>query len=916
MDKAYRPAVFEQRWGRHWEESGYYTPRGDGQAYCIMLPPPNVTGSLHMGHAFQCTLMDILVRYHRMRGDCSLWQGGTDHAGIATQLVITNRLQSQGRECTDREEFLRAAWQWKQSSSGTITQQLRRLGASIDWSRERFTLDEGLSTAVREVFVRLYEEGLIYRGQRLVNWDPVLGTAVSDLEVVAREQQGSLWHIRYPAADGGPGVVVATTRPETLFGDVAVAVHPEDERYAGLAGGQLRLPLAERTIPVVTDTQVDREFGTGCVKVTPGHDFNDYEIGARHGLTPLNVLNEDASLNATVPAAYRGLDRYAARTRVVEDLQRLGLLERTEPHPLTLPCGDRSGAVLEPLLTDQWFLRVDSLAEPAIRAVEEGRVRFVPEHWKRTYFEWLRNVRDWCISRQIWWGHRIPAWYDETGAVYVGHDEDEVRRRHGLTGPLRQDADVLDTWFSSALWPFSTLDWPQSSREFQRFYPTSVLVTGFDIIFFWVARMIMMGLKFTGEVPFREVYIHGLVRDADGHKMAKSRGNIIDPLDLIDGIDLEALVQKRTAGLLRQSDAARIERHTRRDFPHGIAAYGTDALRFTFAAMATQGRDIRFDVGRIEGYHNFCNKLWNATRFALLMVQREDAQGPLQVGVPGAAEHWIVARLGRALERIEQAFGEYRFDLAAAEVHEFVWDEYCDWYVELAKSIYARDSDPDRRRAALHTLVRVLEATLRMVHPFMPYVTEELWQRVAPVAGMTGTTIMLQAYPCAADFPQDSAAEEELAWVKECVSGLRRLRSMNGIQPATRLPLYYQEGSPAERQWLQRNTAQLQDLACCQAPQPAAQGDGVAGCATALAGSLVLKVPLAGLIDKDSELQRIDRDIDRCRRDFTRVAGKLADDNFIQRAPSHVVEKERRRHHELKQTLGKLEAHRAGIADV
>ena len=913
MEKAYSPTTFEQHWSQRWEESGYYAPSGEGTPYCIMLPPPNITGSLHMGHAFQSTLIDMLMRYHRMQGADSLWQGGTDHAGIATQLVISNLLGKQGKECTDRETFLREAWRWKHSSSSTITRQLRRLGASVDWSRERFTLDAGLSSAVREVFVRLYNEGLIYRGQRLVNWDPVLRTAVSDLEVQPREQQGQLWYIRYPAATG-PGVVVATTRPETLFGDVAVAVHPQDERYAGLSGQHLQLPLTDRHIPVLADEQVDREFGTGCVKITPAHDFNDYELGQRHALPMRNIFAPDASLNDQVPEAYRGMDRLVARERVIQELGRLNLLVRTEPHALTLPCGDRSGAVLEPMLTNQWFLRMQSLAEPAIQAVQDGRVRFVPEHWSRTYFEWMHNIRDWCISRQIWWGHRIPAWYDAAGKVYVGYDEQSVREHHGLKGELRQDEDVLDTWFSSALWPFSTLGWPQSSADLQRFYPTNVMVTGFDIIFFWVARMIMMGLKLTGEVPFREVYIHGLVRDADGNKMSKSRGNIIDPLDLIDGIELEALVQKRVTGLLRASDAEHIEQHTRRDFADGIAAYGTDALRFTFAAMATHGRDIRFDISRMEGYHNFCNKLWNATRFALLMVEREGGDGLAAVAPASVAERWIISRTGVAIQRITEAIGVYRFDLAAAEAHEFIWAEYCDWYVELTKSLCAHAAVPEQRQATLYSLLRVLESTLRMIHPIMPFVTEELWQRVAPMVGVSGATIMLSPWPRAADFPRDSAAEVELAWLKQAVSGLRQLRSMHNIPRSVRLPVYYREGDELEREWLTRHTLQLQDLARVAAPVE--QGTGSAAVATALAGSMVLQVPLSGLLDKATEMHRLDRDITRHRKDFSRLESKLANADFVQRAPPEVVEKERQRCRDLGATLARLEVQRVEVESV
>ncbi|MGD2057076.1 MAG: valine--tRNA ligase, partial [Gammaproteobacteria bacterium] len=811
MDKTYNPQAIEQYWYQTWEREGYFAPAGQGQPYCIMIPPPNVTGSLHMGHAFQDTLMDALIRYHRMRGYQTLWQPGTDHAGIATQMVVERQLNSadQTRHDLGREAFIERIWEWKHESGGTITRQLRRMGSSVDWSRERFTMDKGLSQAVRETFVRLYEEGLIYRGQRLVNWDPVLHTAVSDLEVVSGEEPGHLWHMRYPLADGSGFLVVATTRPETMLGDTAVAVHPQDERYRHLVGKTVSLPLAGREIPVIADDYVDPEFGTGCVKITPAHDFNDYEMGKRHGLPLINIFTVDACINDSAPGEYRGLDRYTARERIVADLERQGLLEKIEDHRLMVPRGDRSGAVVEPYLTDQWFVKIGPLAQPAVRAVEDGRIRFIPDNWKNTYFEWMRNIQDWCISRQIWWGHRIPAWYDAGGGVYVGRSEAEVRKQHGLGEDvaLTRDEDVLDTWFSSALWPFSTLGWPEQTAGLQTFYPTSVLVTGFDIIFFWVARMIMMGLQFMGDVPFREVYIHGLVRDAHGQKMSKSKGNVLDPLDLIDGIDLESLVAKRRTGLMQPHMAERIEKHTRKDFPDGIPAFGTDALRFTFAALASTGRDINFDLGRTEGYRNFCNKLWNAARYVLLNTEGRDCalEGtPVELN---AADRWIVSLLQTTQQEVAGAIENYRFDLAAQAIYSFTWDEYCDWYLELSKAVL---TDPDSReeqlRGTRRTLVTVMEALLRLAHPVIPFITEEIWQRVAPLAGTGGKTIMLQPFPVADGGRIDAQAIEEIEWIKDFIIGVRKIRSGYSIDPRKPLPVLLENGSASDRERLTRNT--------------------------------------------------------------------------------------------------------------
>ncbi|HET6724892.1 MAG TPA: valine--tRNA ligase, partial [Gammaproteobacteria bacterium] len=689
MDKTYDPHAIEQDWYRRWEAAGYFAPQGDREPYCIMIPPPNVTGTLHMGHAFQHTLMDALIRYRRMRGDRTLWQVGSDHAGIATQMVVERQLNAEGKTRHDlgREGFEERVWEWKGQSGGTITGQMRRLGDSVDWSRERFTMDEGLSKAVAEVFVRLYDEGLIYRGKRLVNWDPVLKTALSDLEVVPTEENGHLWHLRYPLTDGSGHVIVATTRPETMLGDVAVAVHPDDERYQQLVGKQIDLPLTHRRIPVIADEYVDPEFGTGCVKITPAHDFNDYEIGQRHNLPMINVLTPDAALTDDVPEAYRGLDRFEARKQIVVDFEALGLLEKTDPHKLKVPHGDRSNAVVEPYLTDQWYMKMGPLAEPAIKAVEDGDIRFVPENWSKTYFEWIRNIQDWCISRQLWWGHRIPAWYDEAGNIYVGRDEAEVRIKYQLTNtlPLTRDNDVLDTWFSSALWPFSTLGWPEKTPELEAYYPTNVLVTGFDIIFFWVARMVMMGLKFMDDVPFHEIYITGLIRDEHGQKMSKSKGNILDPIDLIDGIELDALIEKRTFGMMQPQLAEKVRKNTRKQFPDGIPAHGTDALRYTLAALAGPSRDINFDLGRLDGYRNFCNKLWNAARYVLMKLEATPAEGSeIEYGV---AERWIRSRLARTIAAVHEHFGTYRFDLAARALYEFTWNEYCDWYLELSKPL-------------------------------------------------------------------------------------------------------------------------------------------------------------------------------------------------------------------------------------
>jgi len=890
MDKSYDPSAIEQLWYRFWDERSYFAPRGGEQPYCIMLPPPNVTGRLHMGHAFQDTIMDALTRWQRMKGADTLWQPGTDHAGIATQMVVERQLLTEGKSRHDlgRERFVEAVWAWKEHSGDTISRQMRRLGASVDWSNHRFTMDEPLSHAVRVVFVRLYEEGLIYRGKRLVNWDPVLHTALSDLEVVSREEKGKMWHIRYPRCDGSGHMVVATTRPETLLGDTAVAVHPDDERYRDLVGKELELPLTGRRIPVIADEYVDREFGSGCVKITPAHDFNDYEIGSRHDLPVINVLDESAHLNERAPEAYRGLDRFEARERIVADLNELGLLDKIEDHTLMIPRGDRSHAVVEPYLTDQWYVKIDALARPAIEAVEDGRIEFVPGNWSKTYFDWMHRIEDWCISRQLWWGHRIPAWYDPDGGIHVGHDEADARRRSGLDNgiQLRQDEDVLDTWFSSALWPFTTLGWPEKTDYLARFYPTSVLVTGFDIIFFWVARMIMMGLKFMDDVPFRTVYIHGLIRDAHGQKMSKSKGNVLDPLDLIDGIELEPLVAKRTTGLMQPEMAPAIEKATRREFPQGIPAYGTDALRFTFASLATTGRDIRFDLGRIEGNRNFCNKLWNAARFVHMQT---DVQKVAEHPGTSVIDRWIQSRMNRMVAEVELQFSAYRLDLAAQALYEFIWNEYCDWYLEFAKATMQSEDAAATRR----TLLAVLETTLRTLHPIMPFITEEIWQRVRPPLGIEGDSIMLQPFPVPADI--DEAAEQDVDWAREAIQGVRRIRSELNVPPSRELDVWFQGGNPSDAERQVRFAGVLGQLARIKSTRWVDNDAETSQCAVALVGELKILIPLAGLVDVEEELTRLDRQLRRETTELKKSEAKLDNRRFVDNAPAAVVEQERQR---------------------
>jgi valyl-tRNA synthetase len=916
MDKAFSPADIESRIYAHWEESGYFVPSGTGAAYSIVIPPPNVTGTLHMGHAFQVTIMDALIRYHRMRGFDTLWQPGTDHAGIATQMVVERQLNAAGLSRIElgRDAFVERIWQWKEESGGQIANQLRRLGASVDWRRDRFTMDAGLSQAVTEVFVRLYQEGLIYRGKRLVNWDPVLKTALSDLEVVAEEETGSLWHLRYPL-DGGDGfLVVATTRPETLLGDAAVAVHPDDERYRHLIGRRVRLPLTQREIPVIGDTYVDPQFGSGCVKITPAHDFNDYEVGVRHGLPLINIMNPDASLNDEVPAAYRGLDRTVARTRILADLDRLGLVERVEPHKLTVPRGDRSNAVLEPLLTDQWFVDIKPLAEPAIRAVEAGHIRFVPENWSAVYFEWMRKIKDWCISRQLWWGHRIPAWYDTEGRFYVARNEAEARAVHGIdpSMPLRQDDDVLDTWFSSALWPFSTQGWPERTHAFTTYYPTSVLVTGFDIIFFWVARMIMMGMKFTGKVPFREVYVHGLIRDHDGQKMSKSKGNVIDPLDIVDGISLDALLAKRTSGLMQPQMKPTIERATRKQFPQGIPAFGTDALRLSFARLATQSRDLRFDMSRVEEYRNFCNKLWNAARYVLMNVENQD------LGLAGAefslADRWIRARLATMLARVAAGFADYRLDTVANALYEFTWHEFCDWYVEFSKAVLQSETaGAAAKRGTRHTLINSLEVLLRALHPIAPFISEEIWQRVRMSAGVPGETIMRCEFPSAAGIEADPQAEAEMRWVIAFIEGIRQIRGELVIPTSRKLPVLLQNATSRDTEYLDRNVHYLMRLAGVAVPRILGSAQAAPISAVAFVGALEILVPMAGLIDPTAELDRLAKQQRKTEADLNKMEGKLSNGEFARNAPPEVVAKDRQRLAELRTEIGQLAAQIARV---
>ena len=920
MDKTFNPHSIEQACYQAWEEKGYFKASGTGDPYCILLPPPNVTGSLHMGHAFQHTIMDALIRYNRMLGNDTLWQCGTDHAGIATQMVVERQLNAKGltRHDLGREDFVSKIWEWKAQSGGTITQQMRRLGTSPDWTREAFTMDEDLSNAVQEVFVQLHEEGLIYRGKRLVNWDPVLHTAVSDLEVLNEEEAGHMWHLRYPLADGSGELVVATTRPETMLGDTAVAVHPDDERYQLFIGKEIKLPLTGRLIPIIADDYVDAEFGTGCVKITPAHDFNDYEMGKRHDLPMINILTDDAKMNDNAPEAYRGLDRFEARKQLIADLDEQGVLVKVEDHTLKVPRGDRTGAVIEPYLTDQWYVAVDSLAKPAIEAVETGEIKFVPENWSKTYYQWMHNIQDWCISRQLWWGHRIPAWYDDAGNVYVGRSEAEVREKHDIPAPtaLRQDEDVLDTWFSSALWPFATMGWPDKTPELEKFVPSSVLVTGFDIIFFWVARMIMMTKKFTGKIPFKEIYITGLIRDENGDKMSKSKGNVLDPIDLIDGIELEPLVAKRTAGMMQPKLAAKIEKNTRKQFPEGINAYGTDALRFTFAAMASTSRDINFDMNRVEGYRNFCNKIWNASRFVLMNTEEFDTGrdgGELELSL---ADQWIIDRFQHTVTDVTKAMGEYRFDLAAQAIYEFTWNQFCDWYLELSKPVLQSEETTEaQKRGTRHTLINTLEQLLRLAHPIMPYITDTIWQRVAPLTAVqsTDTSIMVQPFVQFDEAKTNAQASGDIEWLKQVIVGVRNIRGEMDIAPSKPLDVLLKNVSTEDARRLAATQAVLSKLARLSSITVLEDGDKGPASATALVGEMEVMIPMAGLIDKEAELARIAKAVEKIEKDMARTQGKLNNQGFVAKAPEAVIAKEREKLAEMEMQLAKLNEQKSTI---
>ncbi|MDI4639066.1 MULTISPECIES: valine--tRNA ligase [Halomonadaceae] len=947
MDKTYQPEQIETRWYQRWEADNRFAPSGEGKPFSIMIPPPNVTGSLHMGHAFQDTIMDTLTRWKRMQGNNTLWQVGTDHAGIATQMLVERKVaaeEGKSRHDLGREAFTDKIWEWKQESGGHITRQLRRMGASVDWSRERFTMDDGFYKAVQEVFVRLYEENLIYRGKRLVNWDPTLHTAISDLEVENREQQGQFWHFRYPLADGvttddgRDHLIVATTRPETLLGDTGVAVNPKDPRFASLIGKFITLPLVGRRIPIVADEHADMDKGSGCVKITPAHDFNDYEVGKRQGHLLINVMTQDAKIreraeifdlqgrpqpdeDASLPAAYSGLDRFAAREALVADMEAAGLLEKVEAVTNTLPYGDRSGDVIEPLLTDQWFVAVEELAKPAIAAVENGDIEFVPKNYENMYFAWMRDLQDWCISRQLWWGHRIPAWYDAEGKVYVGRTEAEVRDKHGLDADiaLTQDEDVLDTWFSSGLWTFGTLGWPEQTPELATFHPSSVLVTGFDIIFFWVARMIMMTLKFTGEVPFKQVYVHGLVRDAQGQKMSKSKGNVLDPIDLIDGISLDDLVEKRTGNMMQPQKAKAIAKATRGEFSEGIEPHGTDALRFTFLSQATTGRDIKFDMGRLDGYRNFCNKLWNASRYVLMNAEGQDTGLDSQAEIElSLADRFIISRLQQTESQVTKALEEFRFDHASQALYDFVWNEYCDWYLELSKPVLWDEAASDAaKRGTRRTLVRVLEAILRLAHPMMPYISEEIWQRVAPLAGIdtsASPSIMTQPWPQAEQDKIDEQATRDIEWLKGVIVAVRNIRAEMNIAPGKALEVLLTKGEAGDRERLEANRRFLAKLAKLESVTWLDDPATAPLCATQLVGEMEVLVPMADLIDKDVELARLSKEIEKQDKLITGTEKKLGNESFTAKAPEAVVQKERDKLADFKAARALLTEQRDKIA--
>ena len=892
MDKTYNPKEIESRIYESWEDSGYFSPSKSGDPYCIVIPPPNVTGTLHMGHAFQDTIMDIIIRYQRMKGNNTLWQVGTDHAGIATQMVVERQLERSGtsRQKLGREAFEKEVWKWKEKSGNTITQQMKRLGASTDWTREKFTMDENLVQGVTRVFIQLYEEGLIFRGKRLVNWDPILQTALSDLEVVTSEEKGSLWHMKYPIDGLDDYIVVATTRPETMLGDTAVAVHPDDKRYKNLIGKLVNLPLTDRKIPIIADDYVDQEFGTGCLKITPGHDFNDFDIGKKHDLEIISILDQSAKIIQSAPKEYKGLDRFDARRKIVEDIESLGLMQEIEDYILTIPRGDRSGAILEPLITNQWFLKMEPLAEPAITVVKNGELKFVPENWSKTYFEWLENIQDWCISRQLWWGHRIPAWYDNEGNVYVGESESEVREKNNIKNSiaLTQDEDVLDTWFSSALWPFSSLGWPDETYDLKTFYPTNVLVTGFDIIFFWVARMVMMGLKFMKEIPFKEIYIHGLIKDKNGQKMSKSKGNILDPIDLIDGISLEDLLEKRVQGLMQPEMEKRIINDTKKEFPNGIPDFGTDALRFNFAIQASTGRDIRLDLRRVEGYRNFCNKIWNASRFIKMntndfeLLDINDANGH-------AIDQWIQSKFAGTIDEIERQFNQYRFDLAATAMYEFVWNDFCDWYIELAKTLIndpeISDSQKDHTK---NNLIKMLDAILRMLHPTIPFITEEIWQSLNE--DNKRRSIMKADFPSSNDWRVDDEIVANTEWLKNIVSSVRQIRSEMNIPPNESIKIIINDASNTDSRRLESLGSFILNLASVESITQKDTSDDIPKSAFALLNQMKIYIPLEGLVDIEEEKARLEKKLVKLNQELKSVQDRLSNDTFVEKAPTEVVE--------------------------
>ncbi|RVU30091.1 valine--tRNA ligase [Neptunomonas marina] len=950
MDTTYQPNEIEKSWYQTWEENNYFAPSGEGDSYCIMIPPPNVTGSLHMGHAFQHTIMDALTRYKRMQGKNTLWQVGTDHAGIATQMVVERKLaaeEQKSRHDLGRDKFIEKIWEWKEHSGGTITGQMRRLGNSVDWPTERFTMDDGFYNAVQEVFIRLYDEGLIYRGKRLVNWDPKLHTAISDLEVENKEVKGKMWYLRYPLADGATTaegdnfIVVGTTRPETMLGDTGVAVNPEDDRYKDLIGKFVELPLVGRRIPIVADEHADMEKGSGCVKITPAHDFNDNEVGKRCGLPMINVFTLDAhirdeaegfntdgtpnsEIDTTLPEQYHGMERFAARKAIVADFEAAGLLVKVEENDMTVPYGDRGGVVIEPMLTDQWFADAKTLAKPAVEAVENGDIKFVPKQYENMFFAWMRDIQDWCISRQLWWGHRIPAFYDNDGNVYVANSAAAAREKYNLPAEteLKQDDDVLDTWFSSGLWTFGTLGWPENTERLQTFHPTDVLVTGFDIIFFWVARMMMMTMHFmknedgTPQVPFKTVYVTGLIRDENGDKMSKSKGNVLDPLDMIDGIDLPTLLEKRTGNMMQPQLAEKIGKRTEKQFPEGIAAHGTDALRFTLAALATTGRDINWDMKRLEGYRNFCNKIWNAARYVQMNTEGEDCGqngGDVELSL---ADRWIASQLQRVEAETAKHLDEYRFDLASQTLYDFIWNEYCGWYLELSKPVLWDDNaSAEAKRGTRRTLVRALEVILRLLHPIMPYITEEIWQSIKGVAGAEGDTIMLQSFPIADESKIDTAAEADIEWLKGVITGVRNIRGEMGISPAKELDVLFQNGNAQDQARLEANRTFLSKLASLASITWLEAGDEAPMSATQLVGDMQVLVPMAGLIDKDAELARLKKEMDKLQKEIGRVEGKLGNEKFVANAPEAVITKEKEKLEtaqaafaQFKEQYGKIEA--------